>query len=73
MSETEIEAIAEYFTNSAVVTVQSVMLQTPEAKASVAAEKFFQARKALGIEGYISKDDGIAAINARLAKAREET
>lgn len=67
MTDEQIEALATFFTGSTVA-VYSIALELKDTAMSQAAKDFFAARKALGLEGYINKDEAVAAMKqARVA------
>lgn len=55
------EIVAEYFTGPDVAH-QSIMLQMPNKQTYACAERFFKARSALGITGYMDAEEALAAL-----------
>lgn len=66
LTEEQVTAIAAYFTNNALVIRNSARLQAEKGPAKDEARAFFEARKALGIEGYAPLATAVAAIHDRL-------
>jgi hypothetical protein len=62
-----IDVLAEHFTGP-LVAHNSICLQLGAPHATMA-RKFFETRKALGIEGYASKDQALAALRSALTTA----
>lgn len=61
MAKTLEEIVAEYFTGPDVAH-QSIMLQMPAKHTYGCAERFFKARAALGITGYMNAKEALAAL-----------
>lgn len=61
MAKTVEEIVAEYFTGNDVAH-QSMMLQMPASHTYACAERFFKARAALGITGYMTAKEALEAL-----------
>jgi hypothetical protein len=70
MTEKQFEALIEYFTGTAVAH-NSIMMGHSEPIYVHHARQFFKARDALGIRGYISKEDAMKDCSAFVAVKRD--
>lgn len=71
MDKTADEIVAEYFTGPDVAH-QSIMLQMPDKHIYGCAERFFQARAALGITGYMNAKEAVVAMRRVDSTARSK-
>lgn len=66
-----LEALADYFTGSAVV-YHSLCLRHGATDARMVAENFFITRASVGVEGYANRHDALRAIQDRLGIEEEK-